>query len=273
MSSNRIRRGIYRQLEPRARSGPGLSLANRIIVLLILGSVLLAVLETEASFHDDWPAICSALEVVFGVVFSVEYLLRVWIAPEDARYADGLRGRLRYMMSAAAILDLAALLPAILLAVGSESFLLRAARLLRIFRLARLGRFSSAMTLMSTAVRSRRHELILSVGIAGVLVVLSSTLLFLAEQGAQPDSFGSIPRAMWWSISALTTVGYGDVYPITVLGRCFAALTSILGIGLIAMPTGILAAAFSEAIQTARREGAQESVEQGIQDAPDVDRS
>ncbi len=171
------------------------------------------------------------------------------MVPENPRFA-GLRfGRLRYMLTPAALLDLAALLPPLLTLAGGETFLLRAARLLRILRLARLGRFSTAMQHIGVAIRSRRYELLLSLGVAFGLLLTSSTLLYLAEQEAQPENFGSIPRAMWWSIATLTTVGYGDVYPLTALGKFFAAITALTGIGLIAMPTGILAAAFSDALQ------------------------
>lgn len=133
--------------------------------------------------------------------------------------------------------------------LGNEAFLLRMFRLIRIIRVARLGRFSSALQAINEAVHARRFELMMSFAIASMLLLLSSTLLYIVEGGIQPETFGSIPRAMWWSVATLTTVGYGDVYPVTTIGRIFAGLTAITGIGLIAMPTGILASAFSDAIQ------------------------
>jgi voltage-gated potassium channel len=144
------------------------------------------------------------------------------------------------------------LLPIFLTALGAEAFLLRLARLLRILRLARLGRFSVAMSSISEAIGSRRHELLLSLGVAALVLVISSALLYLVEGGVQPDNFGSIPRAMWWSIVTLTTVGYGDVFPMTAVGRILAAITAVTGIGLIAMPAGILAASFSDAMKRQR---------------------
>jgi voltage-gated potassium channel len=135
---------------------------------------------------------------------------------------------------------------------GNETSILRLFRLIRILSLAKLGRYSSAIRAMAEAVKSRRYELLMSLAIAGMLLLTSSTLLYIVEGDAQPATFGSIPRAMWWSIATLTTVGYGDVIPVTVVGRVLAGLTAITGIGLIAMPTGILAAAFSDAIQRQR---------------------
>jgi voltage-gated potassium channel len=120
-------------------------------------------------------------------------------------------------------------------------------------RIARLGRFTGALDILVSAVSNRKFELFLSAGIAVLLLYVSSAMLYLIEGGIQPDEFGSIPRAMWWSVATLTTVGYGDVYPITGLGKLFATVTAVAGIGLIAMPTGILAAAFSEAMQESRK--------------------
>lgn len=133
-------------------------------------------------------------------------------------------------------------------------FLLRLLRLLRLVRLAKLGRYSLAIGAIGDALRDRRYELGASVAIAIVLLLVTSSLLYVVEGEVQPETFGSIPRAMWWSIATLTTVGYGDVVPITALGRTLAGATALLGIGLVALPTGILAAAFSDAL--ARRRAA-----------------
>lgn len=108
------------------------------------------------------------------------------------------------------------------------------------------------MNLFFVAVSHRRHELFLTVALALILMLASSSLLYLVEGETRKEVFGSIPRAMWWSVTTLTTVGYGDVYPVTVLGKCLAALTAFAGIGLIAMPTGVMAGAFNEAIQASK---------------------
>jgi voltage-gated potassium channel len=129
-------------------------------------------------------------------------------------------------------------------------------RILLLVRLARIGRFSQALRLLGDAVASRRDELLAGLAAATTLLVLASALLHLAEREAHPEDFGSIPRAMWWAIVTLTTVGYGDVSPTTSLGKVLAAVVAILGIGLIAMPAGILASAFSDAL--ARRRASQD---------------
>jgi voltage-gated potassium channel len=139
----------------------------------------------------------------------------------------------------------------------SNFMLLRVCRLIRILRLARLGKFSLAMRHVSQAISDRREELLLSLMLAVFVLVFSAAGMYLLEGDNDPQTFGTIPRAMWWSVCTLTTVGYGDIYPHTALGKVLGGLTSIAGIGLIAMPTGILAAAFSDAFQRTRsaREG------------------
>ena len=140
-----------------------------------------------------------------------------------------------------AIVDLLAILPFILTGGAYNSFIIRLLKLLRLLRVAKVGRFSQAWVSLSDAIYGRRFELALSGAVA---------FLYVLEGNTQPDAFGSIPRALWWSVATLTTVRYGEVTPVTVMGRIFAGLTAIAGIGLIAMPTGILAAAFSEAMQS-----------------------
>ncbi|MGI0490010.1 potassium channel family protein [Pantanalinema rosaneae CENA516] len=148
--------------------------------------------------------------------------------------------------------DLVAIMPIFVMAMGPDTFLLRFVRLLRLLRLSRLGAFSAAMNHLGEALRLRRFELLVSVVVVVSLLLFTSTLLYLVEGERQPDVFGSIPRAMWWSLATLTTVGYGDAVPVTALGKFFAGLTAMGGICVIAIPTGILASAFSDVMQQRR---------------------
>jgi len=248
------RQWAYRNLHTAAWRKTGISPVNRIIALLIIVAVALAILETEPTIVAGNEALFRQLEIVFAVVFLVEYIARVWIAPENPELGGGWKARLRYMLSPPALIDLIALLTLFLTFFGSEGAFLRLFRLVRIFMLARLGRYSTALRAIGHALNSRRYELGASLTIAGFLLLISSTLLYMVEGDIQPEDFGSIPRAMWWSIATLTTVGYGDAFPVTPFGKVLAGFTAITGIGLIAMPTGILAAAFSDAIQRQREE-------------------
>jgi voltage-gated potassium channel len=244
-----LRSRLYAELEPGAEGRRGLSFLNKIVCAFILISAASAILETEPALAAPYAGLFVAAEVLFTAFFTVEYAARVWTSVENPRCGPGWRGRLRYMLSPIAILDLLAFAPVLLSLGGGQSFVLRLFRLVRIVRLARLGRFSTAIQYIGEAIRSRSYELGLTMGIAFILVIMSSTLLYLIEGDTQPEAFGSIPRAMWWAAITLTTVGYGDVYPVTVLGRLVAGATAVCAIGLIAMPTGILAAAFSDAVQ------------------------
>jgi voltage-gated potassium channel len=257
VSLPKLRKSLYAQLDPTARPY-GLSLINRIVCTLIVLSSLFAILETEPSIAKGHRHLLGDLETGFAMLFLFEYVARVWASAEDPKFGPGLMGRIRYMISPPAIVDLIALAP-VLFAFGvSEVFLVRAFRFIRILRLARLGRFSNALHYIGKAIAARRDELLIALSFGLLLMVVSSTLLYLTEGAIQPKAFGSIPRAMWWSVATVTTVGYGDVYPVTPLGRAFAAITAITSIGLIAMPAGILAAAFSEAWQ--HRQAAKDSL-------------
>lgn len=250
ISVARLRRNVFIHLDASAWPRSGLSLANRIVVSLILAAVALTVIESEIALQaDEWSDTFLNIEVVFTCAFIVEYVLRLWSIVENPKYRHSLKGRLRYLRSPAAVIDLLALSPVLFASIGGEAFLFRLFRLLGILRLAKLGRLSAATAAIAEAIHLRRYELVMTGVIGAFLLLFTSTLLYLVEAEVQPIAFGSIPRAMWWSIATLTTVGYGDVTPITAVGRILAGITALTGIGLIAMPAGILAAAFSDALQ------------------------
>ena len=255
-----FRRRLFHELEPSHREG-GLSTLNRFIVVVILVSVAFVVVESEPAVHGSNPTLFHAVEILFGLVFLLEYVARVWVAAEDPRYSDGLRGRLRYAMTPAALFDLLAVTPLFLHVIGAEAYVIRIMRVVRVLRLAKLGRFTIATRALSQAVHARRYELMISFGVALFILVLTSTLMYIVEGHSQPEIFGSIPRSMWWAIATLTTVGYGDAVPLTVAGRILGGITAVTGVGLIAMPAGILAAAMSDAIHTRRAAEHREAVE------------
>lgn len=247
------RLALHQQLDPDDWPHLGLSLLNKFILIAIVASVTIAILASEPTIAVGNERFFARVESLFDVLFTVEYIARVWTSVESPRYGTGLKGRVRYMLTPVAIFDLLALSPLFFPSSVGAAHLLRLVRLLRVLRLARLGRFSSAITLLSEAVRERRDELLTTVAFSFFILVVTSTLMYLVEGVGHPEAFGSIPRAMWWSVSALTTVGYGDVYPTTPVGKILSGLTSMAGVGIIALPTGILAAAFSNAVQRRRR--------------------
>src|SRR5690606_36671488 len=226
---------------------------NKLVILLILVAVGSAVVETEQTISAGQENVFRNLEIGFAAFFSAEYLLRLWVAALNPEFSASRYPRLKFITSGPALIDLMSILPALLALAGGATLALRFVRFFRILRLARLGRFSEAWQDLATAIRSRKEELFLAFSLATMTLLVASTLLYWAEGEAQPEQFGSIPRALWWGVVTLTTVGYGDVYPVTPLGRFFSALVSIAAIGLIALPTGIMAAAMSDVIQRRKK--------------------
>lgn len=258
MSLRSLRLAAYRQLEPTAWPRNGLSPVNLFLSLLIVIAVLAAVVETEPTVAAGQQELFGDLELLFASIFLVEYAGRIWTVVENPRFAGYRFPRLRYAITPIALIDLAAIVPAFFAFGGASSLILRFFRVLRMLRLAKLGRTSRAWARVREALHERRHEFGIVLMLVGLTLLISSSLLYFAEADAQPEKFGSIPRALWWSIITLTTVGYGDVYPVTTLGRFFAAVIALTGVMVIAIPTGIFAASFSEGLQRHREQGQDE---------------
>ena len=235
------------------------------LILLIVMNVVAVILESVESLAIVHGPNFHAFDVASVVVFSVEYVLRLWTAVEldDTRYRHPLWGRLRWLISPEAVIDLLAVLP-FYLGVFVE-FDLREIRVLRVLRVFKLSRYSMAMNVMAAVLRQESRA-IGATGVVMVLVlVLSSSLMYLVEHHAQPHVFSDIPTSMWWSIVTLTTLGYGDMVPVTPLGRIIGGMTAVLGVGMIALPAGVLASGFSEQMRI-RREEYRDAVEKALED-------
>lgn len=220
------------------------------MIWLISLNVAGTVLRTVASLDRAWGPWFDMFEVVSVAVFTIEYLGRLWGCPEDRRYQRPIRGRLRFALTFYALVDLAAILPFYavwLVPVDPESAHLFP--MLRLFRLFKLMRYSSAFDILVAVVRTEKRTLMTTATIMIMLLLFSSSAMYVIEHRVQPDAFASIPAAMWWGISTLTTVGYGDVTPVTPLGRFFGAVVTILGIGMFALPAGLLANGFAQEIK------------------------
>jgi voltage-gated potassium channel len=230
-----------------------MSYLNIFLAALIILCSVVVVLETEPTLLGPNQTLFFYLDCLFACVFSTEYLMRLWIVGCDPRYV-GITGRLKYMVTPMAIIDLLSVVPFFFAAFSNNMFLLRVARLFRIITLAKFSRFSRAMNEFADVIKTRRSELLLSLGIVLAVLLIASAIMYEVEGVEQPEAFGSIPRALWWGVMTLTTVGYGDVYPRTVLGKICCGATALAGVGLIALPTGIIAAAFTETFARMREQ-------------------
>lgn len=247
-----FRHKLYNQLEPNAREHGGLSRTNLVIVILVLATFVALALETEPTLPPVWRQGIDIFNIFILVVFAVEYLVRLWAAGEDPKY-KGFRGRLRYMTTPSALADLTAFLPELIFLIimrgqGEEALMML--RVLRLLRLVKIARFMPAFDILGAAIKRSGGQLLTTLAVAMALVYVSAVMLYFIEGvGQGREEFASIPRAVWWAIATLTTVGYGDVYPITTLGRIAASIIALAGIGVVALPTGVFASAFSDELR------------------------
>ena len=219
----------------------------KIISLVIVLSILTVVLESEKIVFEQFIYVFPLLELFFGLFFAIEYIFRLIFSGTDNRYR-GFKGKLKYALTPIAIIDFLAFAPALLLLNTTDPYLLRIFRLLRLLRIIKFAANNPAVSLFLLALKNSRVQLTGSLIVTLFVLFIGAIFLYIAEGKIQPEQFGSIPRAMWWSMATLTTVGYGDVFPVTVIGKCFASLIAILGIGIVALPAGIIAANYSKVL-------------------------
>jgi voltage-gated potassium channel len=244
----RWRHRAYEILEHGPVGDWGMRFVSRFLILLVLINVAAVVLESVPRYEAAYRNIFIAIEIVSIIVFSVEYAVRIWAAAEHAPYRQvtPARARMRYILSTDGLIDLVSILPFWLAFVVPAEF--RVIQLLRIVRFLKLARYSPAMRSLLEAIYAERRALIGCLFILFGATLITASFMHLAERDAQPDKFGTIPDAMWWAIVTLGTIGYGDVVPVTPLGKIIAAVTILCAIVMIALPVGIIATAFSDQI-------------------------
>lgn len=247
-----MKKKIYLTIEASCGSRSSKIFDSLIMVVIVL-SVVEIIVESFSSFESNYHQYFVGFEFAAITIFTLEYLLRIYVA--DLTYPDvsPLRARLKFMCSTYGIIDLLAILPAFLpLFFGADLRFLRLIRLIRLLTLFKLNRYTSSLRLIGQVVKERLPELGISLFIIIVITLITAILIHFAENEAQPDKFPNVIASLWWAIITLTTVGYGDIYPITHLGKLIAGTTSILSIGFLALPAGIITSGFIEKVQQAK---------------------
>ena len=274
MGYSQLQQRILEILESGQKGDRTSRICDTLIALLVVINIIAVTLESVSDFSVKYANQFYAIEFFSVVIFSIEYLTRLWVSAAKNAVDDKIFGssRLGYMLSFSGVIDLVSILPFYLQALfpGLDLRVLRTLRLLRIFK---LSNYNTAIEDLFSAVYEERKSFIAALYLFVIAFVLTSSLIYYAENEVQPEKFASIPDAMYWSLITLTTVGYGDVSPVTWIGKVISVATALMGVSVVALITGILANAFSN--QIARRkmifeDQIREALADGVVDAVEV---
>lgn len=252
---NKIKHRVFEIVEASEKDDVAGYVFDCSILGLIVLNVLAIILESMPSLPDSWDTYFRIFETISVVIFTAEYAARLWSCTVSAKYSRPVVGRLRFVFSFMALLDLLAISPFYLpMLIPIDLRFLRILRLVRLARLAKLGRYSKSLQLLGTVFWRKKNDLLASLFIGCLVLLLASSLMYAVEHEAQPDAYSSIPASLWWGVCSLTTVGYGDMVPITPFGKLCAAVISLLSIGVFALPTAILGSAFVHEMESRDKE-------------------
>jgi voltage-gated potassium channel len=244
---------IYKILEPATGGDLSSKVFDLFLFFVISLNVLVVILESVESIGVAYSGFFEIFSLFSVAFFSIEYLMRLWTCTANKKFKKPITGRLRYALTPLALIDLLVLVPFYLpFFFQTDLRLFRALRLLRLFTLFKLTRYSTSLKLLSTVIREKKEELVVTFAVITILLVFASGIIYFLENEKQPGAFSSIPAAMWWGVATMTTVGYGDIYPITAMGKLFGGFVAILGLGTFGLPAGIIAYGFIEEIQKKR---------------------
>ena len=250
-----LKQQVFSVIQP-AEKGNLASKIFDIFIMVLIFITIASIFIVTFDFPPELERELDRIEKWALIAFTVEYLLRIWTA--DLLYPElgPWRARVKYIFSGMALIDLAAILPFYLPMVIPINLVgIRGIRLVRVLRIFKLNRYSDALSSICEVFRKKLHEILAALFFVVLLLIIASLLIYYAEHDAQPDKFPNAFSGLWWAVATLTTVGYGDIYPITALGRFLGAVIAIMGIGMVAVPTGILSAGFVEVLEKKNHNG------------------
>lgn len=254
-----LRSKVYWWLERPDRKALGPKVLEIAIIILIIANVVAVILESVSSILSAYRGVFVWIEAISITLFIAEYAARLWVAPENPEQPS----RLKWARSPMAIIDLLAILPTLLIFIFPMD--LRILRVFRLLRILKLTRYSAAFSMLGAVFEEEAGAFLACLFILMVMLIFAASGIWLAEHNRQPDAFGSILHSMWWAVATLTTVGYGDVSPITPLGKLFGALITVVGIGMAALPAGIIASGLNTQIHL-RRENLEREFRKAFED-------
>ena len=249
----KTKRKVHILLHPELGESKADKFVNIFIIVLIITNIIAVILETVKDIHDRYEGFFWYFDMISVFIFTLEYVLRVWSCTHDPRYSGSIKGRLKYMLTPGAIIDLLAFSPWYLhKLLGFDLRILRVLRLIRFLRLFRLTAYTRSAQMIYNVFKTRFNDLLLSFVLSFFLIIISSCLVFFAEHNHNPE-FSSIPATLWWSVVTLTTTGYGDMAPITTLGKLLTSVIMLTGVAIFALPAGIITAGFLEELKFVKK--------------------
>lgn len=246
-----LRQRVYHTIEETGPVGSASWLFDAALITIILLNASVIILETLPGMFAEHRHVFRTIELLSAAFFGLEYCFRLWCIVENPRFR-GAAGRLRFMATPLAIIDFLAIIPFFTFFFAHDADIVKVLSLFRIFRFVKVVRYMQAVTIFMNVLRAKRQELSFTFLFMLFTLILVSSVMYYVENPAQPEKFSSIPATMWWGVETLTTLGYGDMVPMTPVGKVLGGLIAIAGVGIVAIPTGILAAGFTEELRRRR---------------------
>jgi voltage-gated potassium channel len=252
IKTRKLKHQIYRVIEVTHHDDLLGKLFDVFMIVLISLNVLAFTFETVDSISIPYKSYFNDFEAASAIIFTVEYAVRLWTCTLNPRYRHPVLGRIKFALTPLSIIDFISILPYYLFLFFPNLVFIRELHLLRLARLFKIGRYSESMRTLGKVILSKREDLFSTLFTVFTLLMISSSFMYFAEHAAQPEKYPNIPSSMWWGIITLTSVGYGDVSPITPIGKILGGIIAVLGLGLVALPTGIIASGFAEEVEKKR---------------------
>jgi voltage-gated potassium channel len=250
-----MKRKIYKLIEKGSQGSRINTLFDYFIITLISANVLAVIIESIRNLNPKVISVLWVFEIFSVSIFTIEYLLRIYVSDLTHPGPNKIRSALKFIFSFYGLVDLMTILPFYVpFIIKIDLRFIRIFRLVRFFRILKINRYNSSLTLIGSVIREKKSELTMTVFLSVLILIIAAFLMYIIEGSVQPEKFPNVLSTLWWAIATLTTIGYGDVYPITGLGKLLSGIIAVLGIGLVALPTGIISAGFIERINKSKSE-------------------